>query len=246
MISIITPVYNAEKYIAHTISCVLGQTYKDFELILVDDMSTDNSVNIIKNYMNDSRIRLIEPGEKLGAAGARNAGIRQARGRYIAFLDADDCWSRKKLEKQIEFMKSEDAAFTFTSYVFGDAMGHPTRKIVKVPKKLGYKKALTRTVIFTSTVMLDTEKIEKHRIYMPDVPSEDTATWWSILRSGVVARGMNECLVIYTRPETSLSSNKLEAVKRVWNLYVNVEKLGILRSIFLLFGWGIRATLRRI
>jgi len=246
MISIITPVYNAEKFIEQTIKSVLSQTYRDFELILVDDNSTDNSVSIIKRYMNDSRIRLIELPENSGAARARNVGIENARGRYIAFLDSDDIWSRKKLEKQIDFMNEHQYGFVFSSYVFGDANANPTKKVVRVPKKLIYKKAITRTVIFTSTVLIDTKLIDKELIYMPIVPSEDTATWWQILRSGKTAYGQNEVLVIYRRAQNTLSSNKFVAIKRVWNLYRNVEGFGFFKSLTLIPAWGFRALIRRI
>ena len=176
MISIVTPVYNAEKYIEETIRTVLDQTWKDWEWILVDDGSADRSVEIIEQYK-DSRIRLIRQKNK-GAAAARNRGIEAAKGRYIAFLDSDDIWDPNKLTNSLQYMQKLDAGFVFTAYEFGDENAQPTGKRVRVPKKLTYKKALARTVIFTSTVLIDTQKIG--RPHMPDVGSEDTATWWTI------------------------------------------------------------------
>ena len=115
-----------------------------------------------------------------------------------------------------------------------------------VPEYLSYKKALSRTVIFTTTVLLDTEKISKDLIYMPNVPSEDSATWWQILRAGHEARCLDEVLAIYRRPAKSLSSNKIKAIQRIWYLYREVEKLPFLTSCMAFVGWAYRATIRRI
>lgn len=247
MVSIIVPVYNAEKYIEATIKTVQKQTYEDWELILVDDCSTDRSVEVIKKYIGENeKIRLICKTINGGAAKARNTGIDAARGRYIAFLDADDIWYREKLEKQMAFMEKHDAAFVFTAYEFGDESGMPTGKAVHVPKTLDYKAALSRTVIFTSTVLMDTEKVERKLLYMPEIGSEDTATWWKILKSGIIANGLDESLAIYRRPAQSLSSNKKTAVRRIWNLYRTVAELTVVSALYYLFFWAFRATIRRI
>ena len=248
MVSIIVPVYNAAGYIAETIQMVCDQTYKDWELILVDDASTDNSVAVIKEVIaaRKKRIRLIEKMRNAGAAAARNTGIDASAGRYIAFLDADDIWKADKLEKQIAFMESSGAAFSFHSYEFGDEDAKPTGRVVHAPATLSYKQALSRTVIFTTTVMFDTEKIDMEIIHMPQVPSEDTATWWRILKSGYTAYGLDENLAIYRRPRGSLSSNKLQAIKRIWFLYRNICNLSVAASLFYFGGWAVRATLRRI
>lgn len=249
MISIIVPVYNAADFIEKTIEMVQKQTFQDWELLLVDDASKDNSCEIIENYIlrqADERIRLIKKKKNEGAALTRNRGIKEAKGRYIAFLDADDVWKSVKLEKQMSFMEKENAGFVFSAYEFGDENAKGTGRIVEVPEKLTYKKALSRTVIFTTTVLLDTEKIPKELIYMPNVPSEDSATWWQILRAGHVAKGLNEVLAIYRRPAKSLSSNKLKAIQRIWYLYRKVEKLSLGTSLIAFVGWAYRATVRRI
>lgn len=246
MISIVSPVYNAEKYISKTIDCIIAQTYQDFELIMVDDGSKDKSVEIIESYK-DSRVRCVKNDhEKKGAFSARNKGIELAKGEYLAFIDADDLWDEKKLERTLEYMKANDAAFVFTAYEFGDEEGIGTGKIVHVPEKLSYKNALSRTVIFTSTVLMDLRKLDKKLIFMPDIASEDTATWWNILRSGIVAYGLDENLVTYRRSGGSLSSNKVVAIKRIWNLYRKNEKLGVLKSLYYMVGWAVRAVVRRI
>ena len=249
MISIIVPVYNAADFIEKTIEMVQKQTYPDWELILVDDASKDKSCEVIERYLEshpDDRIRLIKKTQNEGAALTRNRGIREAKGRYIAFLDADDVWMPQKLQLQMEFMENTKAGFVFSAYEFGDEEAKGTGRIVHVPGTLTYKKALSRTVIFTTTVLLDTEIVDKELIYMPNVPSEDSATWWQILRAGHVARGMEQVVAIYRRPAKSLSSNKLKAIKRIWYLYRKVEKLSLPASCTAFVGWAYRATIRRI
>ncbi|MBQ0027089.1 MAG: glycosyltransferase family 2 protein [Lachnospiraceae bacterium] len=251
MISIVTPVYNAINFIDNTIDMVMSQTYTDWEWILVEDGSTDGTREKLVALMNspdfDRRIKIILFDEnENGAAGARNRGLDEVTGRFVAFLDADDVWMPDKLEKQLTFMEQRDAAFSFTSYEFGDADANGTGRYVRVPEVLTYKKALSRTVIFTTTTMFDTEKIDIRLIHMPLVASEDTATWWQILRTGVNAYGLDEVLAIYRRPAQSLSSNKMLAIKRIWFLYRKMEKLNPIVSAFYFCGWAVRATLRRI
>lgn len=262
LVSIIVPVYNAGSYIEETIAMVKAQTWKNWELILVDDHSKDNSREQIERIMavNEDglqekdghesgpgrRIRLIAKKENEGAARARNTGIEAAEGRYIAFLDADDVWMPDKLEKELAFMEQKQAAFVFSAYEFGDEQARGTGRVVHVPPVLTYEKALSRTVIFTSTVLLDTVKTGRELIKMPEVKSEDTAAWWRLLRSGFTAYGLDEVLAIYRRPARSLSSNKLEAVRRIWNLYRRQEKLSLCKSGYNLIFWALRATLRRI
>lgn len=257
-ISIIVPVYNAGKYIEETIRMVEKQTFKNWELILVDDCSADNSREIIQKYLDGrnsqkkeeqekkDQIRLIKKEKNEGAAMARNTGMDAARGRYIAFLDADDIWMADKLEKELAFMEEKQAAFVCTSYEFGDERARGTGKIVHVPETLTYKKALSRTVIFTTTVLLDTAKTGRELIHMPVVKSEDTALWWKLLRNGFTAYGLDEVLAIYRRPAESLSSNKLEAIKRIWHLYRKQEGLSVLQSAWYFVFWALRATLRRM
>ena len=270
LVSIIVPVYRAAAYIAETIAMVEAQTWQDWELILVDDCSPDNSAEVIRNTLqkqagkdNADRqscegvqaevlmdadgqaevltaagvrtemftgaggqpVMLLQKQKNEGAARARNTGLDMAQGRYIAFLDADDVWYPKKLEREMRFMREKEAGFVFTAYEFGDSQARPTGRVVHVPEQLTYRQALSRTVIFTTTVLFDRKRIPDRLLRMPAVASEDTATWWQILREGYTAWGLNEVLAVYRRPAKSLSSNKAEAVRRIWNLYRRQEKL---------------------
>lgn len=247
LVSIIVPVYKAEKFLKDTIKTVEEQTYTKWELIFVNDCSPDNSVEIIKNEVKrNSKIKLIELEQNSGAAIARNTGINVAKGRYIAFLDADDLWKKQKIEKQVKFMKENNCAFSFTGYEFADENGKGNGKIVNVPKTINYRQALKNTTISTITVMFDMKKIKKEQIEMPNVKSEDTATWWQILKKGHIAYGLNENLSYYRRTEKTLSSDKIEAIKRTWYLYRKQEKLNIIYSFYNFCFYAINAVRRRI
>lgn len=246
LVSIIVPVYNAEKFLKDTIESVLNQKYENWELLLVNDCSKDNSKNIYSKYSKDKRIIWIDQKKNAGAALARNVGIKKAKGRYICFLDADDLWDNNKLIKQISFMNEYNCAFSFTGYEFADENGIPNGKKVFVPRKINYNQALKNTTIWTSTVMFDMDILNKEDIYMPDVKSEDTACWWKVLKTVDNAYGLNEILSFYRRSSGTLSSNKFIAIKRIWNLYRNVEKLNIFKSIYCFINYAINAVLRRI
>ena len=246
LVSIIVPVYNAEKYLDDTINTVLDQTYTNWELILVNDCSTDNSVKVIKKYK-DKRIKLLNNKINSKAAISRNNGIKEAKGKYICFLDADDKWDKEKLEKQIKFINEKDCAFSFTSYEFADENCIPNGKQVHVPERISYKQALKNTTIWTSTVMFNMDKLSKEDIYMPNVPrGQDTATWWKVLKKIDYAYGLDNVLSFYRRTNDSLSANKLVALKRTWNLYRNIEHLNIFSSIYNFTIYCFNAVKRRV
>lgn len=246
-VSIIIPVYNAEKYIRDTVASVQAQTYENWEILMIEDSSADNSRQVTEELaaMDPERIHAFSK-ENEGAAKARNFGLAKATGRFIAYLDADDLWSPDKLEKQLAYMEENKASFCFSGYEFADEEGEGTGKVVRVPRTLSYKEALKNTTIFTSTVIFDTEKIPRENLEMPDIKSEDTALWFKVLRTGILAYGLDENLVRYRRVGGSLSSNKLEALRRIWNLYRKSEHLSVPYSIYNFVFWAIRAVKRRI
>lgn len=247
LVSIVVPVYNAERFIHDTIETVLNQTYTNWELLLVDDCSTDGSVKVIKTYITkDKRIKLLSNPSNAGTALTRNRGITAAKGRFIAFLDADDQWLPAKLQKQISFMLQKDCAFSFTSYEYADENCVPSGKIAKVPSSMTYKQAMKNTTIFTSTVVFDMKKLSKDDIYMIDVKYEDSACWWSVLKKIGTAYGIEEVLTYYRRSSGTYSSNKFNAMKMTWNLYRNVENMGKFKSAYYFCNYAINATLRRI
>lgn len=249
LVSIITPVYNVEKFIAETIESVINQTYKEWELILVDDCSTDRSAAIIKLYSEkDSRIKYHKLEKNSGAAVARNTALRIAEGRYVAFLDSDDLWENSKLSIQLDFMKKNNIEFSFTDYSLITEDGNSYNKLNKtitVPKIIDYNFLLKNTIILCSSVIIDRNIVGDFK--MPLIRAgQDTATWLSILKKGYKAYGLNENLAKYRQVEGSISSNKIKAIKRTWNLYRNIEKLGLFRSMYYFSCYSFNAIKKRI
>lgn len=245
LVSIITPVYNAEKFVEETIKSVQAQTYSNWEMILVDDLSTDRSEEIIKRIQNkDERIKYIKLNENSGAAVARNTAIENAKGRYIAFLDSDDLWKSTKLEKQLKFMKENNCGFTFTSYELMNEEGSNLNKVIKVPKRINYNGLLKNTIIGCLTVIIDRKLVGDFR--MPLIrKGQDTATWLKILRSYEYAYGINENLANYRLVKGSISSNKLSALKRTWYIYRSVENITLVKSIYVFNCYVLRAIAKR-
>ncbi len=247
LVSVVIPVYNGRAFILETLASIEGQTYKDIEIIVVDDGSDDGTVGLLKDYVNQSKtdIKIMRNSDIKGAAGARNTGIEAARGGYIAFIDADDMWHPEKLERQTAFIRKKDAAFSFTAYEYADEQCRGMGKVVWVPESIDYKHALRNTTIFTSTVVFDMGKLSKDDIYFPYIESEDSANWWKVLKKTGNAYGLNEPLTLYRRSKKTLSSNKLLAVKRVWGLYRN-EGLSIPQSLYCFAGYAFNAVKRRL
>ena len=224
LVSVITPAYNAERFIAEAIESVQKQTYEHWEMIIVDDQSKDQTVQIVKQYEElDDRIKLIQLDENSGSAVARNTAMDHAQGRYLAFLDSDDRWLREKLEKQLAFMQQNDLAFTFTKYVRTKEDGQETNGISAAPVKVGYDDLMKHCVIGCLTVMLDKDKIGDER--MVNIRTrQDYAFWLAITKKGFYAYGLPEVLAQYRLVADSISSNKLKAAKQNWYLYRQIEK----------------------
>jgi len=232
LVSIITPAYNAEAYIAETIASVLAQTYTNWEMLIVNDCSQDNTAEIVQSYAaKDKRIKLINLKQNSGAAAARNTAIQNAKGRYIAFLDSDDLWKKEKLQKQIEFMQQNGYAFTYTSYEHFKEVKENIQNQVQIPKSLNYKQALKGNKIGCLTVMLDRKQIAN--IHFTTQKHEDYILWLNILKQGITAYGMQESLALYrTGNSKSVSSNKLQSALWTWNVYRNSQRLSVVKSMY--------------
>ncbi len=246
LVSVVTPVYNAEKHIASCIESVQNQTYENWEIFLVDDQSSDNSVSIIKQYTEkDARIHLIQLEVNSGAAVARNTAIEAANGKYVAFLDSDDMWVPNKLEKQISFMEEKDIAFSFTKYSIIDEEGNDLNKVVGIPDEIDYDGYLKNTIIGCLTVVLNIEKIGKMK--MPLIRTrQDFAYWLSILKKGYIAYGIQEDLAKYRYVEGSISSNKFKTAKRNWQVYRQIEKLGFFKSVWCFVNYAYNGVRKRV
>ena len=234
LVSIITACYNSENYISETINSVLNQTYQNWELLIVDDCSTDSTRSLIKKFQNtEKRIKLFQLNENSGAAVARNKAIKEAKGAFIAFLDSDDIWLPKKLELQLEFMISNNYNLTHTSYELIDHQGNSLKKTIVPAKILGYKDMLYSNKIGCLTAIYNQSKIGKK--YMPLLRKrQDYALWLKILKTGEKAYGLAEVLSQYRNTENSISNNKLNLIKWNWKLLREVENLSFIKSVYYL------------
>lgn len=237
LISIITPTYNCARFIDKTIESVLLQTYKKWEMIIVDDCSTDDTKKIVEQYINcDSRIKYYCLETNLGAAVARTKAMELADGEYMAFLDSDDIWIEDKLEKQLSFMKKYDIAFSCTSYEQIDEKGKSFNKIIKTIPRADYNRVLLDCPVGNSTVMYDVKKMGK--FVVPNVRKRnDDALWLQMLKKEKYIYGMKDVLMKYRIRQNSISSNKIKVIKYHWILYREIEHLSVARSIFHIAYW---------
>lgn len=241
LISVITPMYNSEKYIGKTIQSVLNQTYKNLELIIIDDKSTDDSISIVKQF-NDPRIKLIQLSENAGVAAARNRGIDEALGKYIAFVDADDVWESNKLELQMNCLKDSEADFCYTGYRIIDATGNIVKNRVSIPSMTNYSKLLSTNVIACSTVLLKKEKLSSLRFRK--IKHEDYVLWLELAKSNLKMLGIDQPLMNYRKHTSSISSNKLKSATWVWNIYRNVEHLNLVSSCYHFIQYAFNGVLK--
>lgn len=236
LVSVITPVYNSERFIAETIKSVMAQTYKNWEMIIVDDCSNDNTASVISQF-EDQRIKYYKLDHNSGAAVARNVAIEKAKGRYIAFLDADDMWKPDKLDKQITFMKNFNIGFSFTSY---EIVKKNNNKVIRVPKTMNYSQFMKNTIIGTSTVIIDRKIIGDFRLV--DVRKDhDSMTWAKLLREGNIAYGLNISLSYYRKVSGSISNNKFKAFITHWKNCRKIEKVPLLKCIYYFIFYTINA-----
>lgn len=225
------PCHNGSKYISHAIQSVLGQTFTDWELLVIDDCSTDNSVEIINCFaQTDERIKLLHTQKSTGyPSDVRNIGIEIATGRYIAFLDCDDMCMPEKLEHQLPLFEQAATAVVFSWYLKMDENGNHHDKPIKSPELVTYKKLLGGNVIGNLTGIYDTQKAGK--VFQKQVHHEDYLMWLEILKQGYDAVNTNSVEAVYRESRNSLSGSKLKALVWTWNIFYKELNLGIFISI---------------
>jgi glycosyltransferase involved in cell wall biosynthesis len=243
LVSIITPSYNSKKYISETINSIINQTYTNWEMIIVDDCSSDNSVELVQLFVEkDPRISLIKLTENSGVAIARNRAIEAAQGRYIAFLDSDDLWLPNKLEKQLSFMQKNNYPFSYTAYDKIDESGRVFDHI-GVPDSVCYSDLLKTCSIGCLTAMYDTEYFGN--VDMPLIRKrQDLGLWLKLLKETDYAYGLNETLAQYRVRTDSISANKVNAAKFTWRLYREVESLNLIKASYYFSHYAARGLLR--
>jgi teichuronic acid biosynthesis glycosyltransferase TuaG len=237
LVSIITPSYNSEKFIFDTIQSVQNQTYQNWEMIIVDDCSTDQTVSIIEQFVNnDSRILFFQLAINSGAGIARELALSKAKGNYISFLDADDLWKSLKLEKQLQFLKDNNSHFTFSFYDCIDEQGNKLNKRVEAPINLSY-----RQLFFCNYVGNLTGIYEKNYFGKIAISStrkrQDWMVWLTILKKVRKAKPVPESLALYRIRDNSLSASKVELLKHNFAVYRNFHGYNYLVSLFIMIGF---------
>lgn len=230
VVSIIMPAYNAEKFINEAVDSVLSQTYKDWELIIINDASSDNTGEIVDKY-DDNRIRVFHLSKNSGVSFSRNYGISQAVGKYIAFLDSDDVWKKNKLEEQVRIVrKNDNIGLVFTGSGFIDENSKKYSYILNVPKTITYRDLLKQNIISCSSVLIQKEHILKYKMEH-DFMHEDYASWLQMAKNNIRIVGINKPLLLYRISRNSKSSNKIKAAKMNWNVY-RFMRLNMLESMY--------------
>lgn len=243
LISIIMPAYCAKSTIGEAIQSVLEQTYPNWELIVANDCSPDDTALIVEAFSRqDKRVMLVNAEINGGPATARNLALCKARGRWIAFLDSDDFWLPTKLSKTIEFAKLNDSALTYTGYKRVNADCTVTGDYISAPSSLNYYQLLGNTAINTSTVLIDRSKTGV--FFMKNTYYDDFACWLDILKRGFIAYGLNVDLTRYRVLSGSVSRNKIKSAFEVWKAYRNVESLGLVMSSKYFVTYALNAFLK--
>ena len=231
LVSIITPMYNSEKYIKEMIKSVREQSYTNWELLIIDDCSSDKSCSIVEKISSiDGRIRLIRQDANAGPAEARNKGIQEANGRFIAFLDSDDLWHKDKLKIQIKYMIEKKAAISCTGYNMISEDGVKISEF-QVPEKLVYKDLLKKNSFSCDTLVYDKNMIESP-VFIKYEMHEDYIAWLNLIKKSSLTVGINKSLACYRLRDGSRSSNKIKGIYYIWKIYRNFEKFNIFISLY--------------
>jgi glycosyltransferase involved in cell wall biosynthesis len=235
LVSIITPVYNSADYITEAILSVKDQIYPDWELLIVDDCSVDETEQVIRKFVeDDKRIRYFKLEKNSGAGVARNKGIQESKGKYIAFLDSDDKWYPEKLSTQIAIMEGKQYEFTYTDYLIINQESGKEIPFEALLDKVTYSDEIRFNYVACSTVIYNREKLGK--VYMPDLRNrQDWALWIQLLKKTDAAYRIKKKLTIYLQRKDSISGSKFKMVKYHWFIYRRFLRHGLFKSLFLLF-----------
>ena len=242
LISILMAAYNAERTIDTAIDSVLNQSYGEFELIIVNDQSTDDTAKHIQHFLFDKRIKYIENGKNMGAAFSRKTALEAATGEWIAILDSDDAWDSKKLHKQIQLQKEHNCSFLYTGMKYMDNQGVSIDYEFHVPETIRYRDILKQNYIPNSSVLVKKSVYEKYAI-TDDHIHEDYAMWLSMMKDNIVAYGIDEPLLIYRISPDSKSGNKFKAAKMTWDTY-KYAGIGLKTRICCMVSYSIRNMLK--
>lgn len=234
LVSVIIPAYNAESFIEEAIASVQAQSMSNWELLVIDDGSGDSTRTIITEIAcRDSRIRLIENPENMGVAKTRNRGLEMFRGKYVAFLDSDDYWRPRMLEKMIARAEETGADIVYCSYELVDEAGEKVCNDFLVPPKTSFEESIVRSVITCSTVLITAELAANHR-FPTNMYHEDIAMWFQILRDGGKACGVTDVLAAYRQRAGSRSNGKVKSACRRWKIYREHLKMPFVQSVWVL------------
>ena len=249
LVTVIMPAYNSADFISESIESVKRQTYESWELLVIDDGSTDNTSEIVRKFSaGDSRIILLHnDSNNHGAAAARNYGMKYSKGRYIAYLDSDDLWMENKLSTQIDYMANKNCGFSCTSYMVIDETGNFKGKIVHMLPEVDVRSFFKHNLLQTVGIMIDTSIVDKNTLLMPLYPkTEDAALWVKIMKQNESCFGLHTVLAKYRRRKGSLSSNKFKSFKWMWNLYRVEGGCSIPSSIYYFIRYAVYAVWKRI
>lgn len=244
MVSVIMPAYNAERFISIAVESVLHQTLTDWELLIMDDCSTDGTPELIAALaMTDPRIKVHYNPRNMGVAKTRNHALSLSQGQYIAFLDSDDYWHPTKLENQIALMQKTGAGLCYTSYALVDETGAPVRNDYLVPETVSFRQLLKENVIGCSTVVLSAELMEQRR-FDPDYYHEDYVLWLHLLRDGIIAAGCPQVLTDWRYQDNSRSFNKWNSLHKRWDIYRHNLRLPIINSLYFLMYYVVAGLIK--
>jgi len=244
LVSVVMPVYNAERFLRQAIDSVLNQTYQNIELIAVDDCSKDNSLQILTEYQeNDSRVRVIKQKQNQGVAHARNRGVQLAKGEFIALLDSDDVWEVEKLDKQVLLLSQADADIAYCSLDFIDENGIQIKRPFVVSSKTDYNRMLVKCEFTCSTIMVKAGLLKAHP-FRSEYYHEDFLLWMELMKLPIKAVGDQTILMHNRQSSQSRSNNKVMAAKHRWKIYREALGLGFFQSCMVFLGYAVNGVLK--